>query len=253
MTELYDQVMLSRKAKMVSRPDNLYVGYVRVSTRKQGRSGLGLKAQRNAIKQHCKFARLTLSDVRVEVESAKNMNDRSVWNELLQLVEQGLITGIVCAKLDRATRDGMDWGALVKKSRAEGWKLILLDMQADLETAAGRLQAWQHVGYAQYERELIGERTSAAMQVLKAQGKRLGRPRSVPKEILLLVLTQYHACGSYGVVANLLNEHEIPTARGGKVWYRATIAKMLASQDAEKLLKKIVKQGRKSMTVEAAA
>lgn len=228
----------------LARTPRIFVGYLRVSTQKQKRSGLGLKAQKRAIKERAKRDGITIIEWVPEAQSAKD-TVRDGWQLCLEMVRTGQAQGIIAAKMDRATRDTVDWELLQRESRAGGWTLILLDLHADLETAAGRQQARQQASYAQYERELIGERTRDALAVKRKQGVRLGRPRTIPKEILVWVLTTYHALGSYEAVAKLLNLHAVPTAQGAAVWHRYTVSKMVASQDAQGVLKKILKQDKK--------
>jgi hypothetical protein len=72
-------------------------------------------------------------------------------------------------------------------------------------------------------RRLIGERTKAALAVKQAQGVRLGRPRSLPDEVVERIVTARNHGKTWKAIADELNDDGIPTAQGGKAWYRATV------------------------------
>lgn len=81
--------------------------------------------------------------------------------------------------------------------------------------------------FAEYERHLIGQRTSAALQQRKAQGVRLGRPERVPEEIVQRIVREYLAGERLTAIARGLQEDRVPTVRGGIAWRASTIAGVL--------------------------
>jgi DNA invertase Pin-like site-specific DNA recombinase len=83
--------------------------------------------------------------------------------------------------------------------------------------------------FAEYERQLIGQRTSAALQAKKAAGARLGRPRVMDPALTARIVAQRAMGHSLGAIARHLNEDGIPTVRGGRCWLPATIAAVLKS------------------------
>lgn len=144
-----------------------YVAYYRVSTKKQGASGLGLEAQREAVHsrigcQNCIIAEYT------EIESGKK-NNRAV---LLQALEETKRTGatLVVSKMDRLSREMF----LIHKLRDTGVKFICLDLP-DMTTLSVGIFAT----IAQHERETISARTKAALAAKKAQGAKLGKPENL--------------------------------------------------------------------------
>lgn len=205
------------------------VGYTRVSTDEQGRSGLGLDAQRAAI-----IARATqqnwevtwLEDIGV---SAKSLH-RPGLQEALAVLETGDADAIVTAKLDRLSRSVMDFGHLLERSRKRGWGIVVLDFDLDTTTAAGRMFAGVMMQFAQFERELIGERTSAAMRAAKARGIHVGRPATLSKDAEVRLYELRAAGLSHTRIAAQLNAERVPTAHGGKAWYATTVARILKRQ-----------------------
>jgi DNA invertase Pin-like site-specific DNA recombinase len=83
--------------------------------------------------------------------------------------------------------------------------------------------------FAEYERHLIGQRTSAALQQKKAQGARLGRPRTLDPDVTARIVSERSAGKSLPSIARGLNEDEVPTARGGRAWLPGTVWGVLRS------------------------
>lgn len=79
------------------------------------------------------------------------------------------------AKLDRLRRSIVNAANIIESAQAQGWSLVIVDLGVDLSTAAGRMMAMNLVNIAQYERELISERTKAALAAKNRRGERIGR------------------------------------------------------------------------------
>ena len=79
------------------------------------------------------------------------------------------------------------------------------------------------------QRRLIGERTKAALAVKKAQGVRLGRPPTLPHDVVRRIKSAKEAGASWSAIARDLNRDGIPTARGGRKWYPSTIRSVVLS------------------------
>jgi len=142
-----------------------YVTYIRVSTQQQGRSGLGLDAQRKAVSDYlAAYAGHVVGEFR-EVESGK-VNDRPQLQAALKRCRQSRATLLV-AKLDRLSRSA----AFLLSLRDSGVKFICADLPDANELTIGVLAA-----VAQHEREMISARTRAALAAAKARGVRLGSP-----------------------------------------------------------------------------
>lgn len=140
-----------------------FVAYYRVSTQKQGRSGLGLEAQRQAVADH--IGRAPDHEF-TEVESGKR-TDRP---ELLRALDLAELTGstLIVAKLDRLSRDA----AFLLKLQSSPVPILFADMpQAD------RLVIDVMAMLAEWERDQISKRTKAALAVAKARGRNVGGDR----------------------------------------------------------------------------
>jgi DNA invertase Pin-like site-specific DNA recombinase len=141
-----------------------FVAYFRVSTDRQGRSGLGLEAQRRSVLDYLNGGRWELTAEFTEVESGKR-SDRPELDKALAACKK-YKAKLVIAKLDRLSRNLafiatlMDSGEFVAVDNPHANKLTIHILAA----------------VAQHEREIISARTSAALQAAKARGKRLGNP-----------------------------------------------------------------------------
>jgi DNA invertase Pin-like site-specific DNA recombinase len=154
------------------------VGYVRVSTDKQADSGVSLDAQRRKLELYAELHDLELVEIVVDAgESAKTL-DRPGLQRCLEMLRTKEVGALLVAKLDRLTRSVRDMGDLVATyfgDRARhGAELLSVSDQIDTRTAAGRLVLNVLMSVSQWEREAIGERTSTAMQYLRAQGRYTG-------------------------------------------------------------------------------
>jgi DNA invertase Pin-like site-specific DNA recombinase len=147
------------------------VAYYRVSTQKQGRSGLGLEAQQVAVEAFCQTHGLTLDSSFTEVESGK----RSDRPELAKAFAKARrVRGVVLiAKLDRLARDVHFVAGLIK----QGTPFICVDAAND-DTFVLHIKA----SVAQEEAQKISTRTKDALAAAKARGVRLGNPQNLTNE-----------------------------------------------------------------------
>src|SRR6202048_4660789 len=141
---------------------SLFVAYYRVSTDRQGRSGLGLEAQRAAIRGY--LGQATPSAEFTEIQTGKR-NDRPELERALALCRKRKAK-LVIAKLDRLSRNLAFIAALMDS----GVEFVAVD-----NPHATRLTLHILAAVAEHEREMIAERTKAALQAAKARGVRLGR------------------------------------------------------------------------------
>lgn len=216
-----------------------FVAYCRVSTDKQGRSGLGLEAQQAAIEAFLRPGDVLLQPPYIEVESGKKANRP----QLQAAIERCHRTGatLLIAKLDRLSRDAHFLLGLQKA----GVRFIAVDMPEANELVVGIMAL-----VAQQERKMISERTKAALTAAKARGQKLGgdrgyRPSVAPDAALatavrqrkadhaafgvLPVIEQLQAQGaaSLNALAARLNELGHRTPRGGS-WTATAVKRVLA-------------------------
>lgn len=219
-----------------------FVAYYRVSTDKQGRSGLGLEAQKEAVRSYLDGGKWKLIAEYTEVESGKN-NERPKLQEALHRAK---VTGatLVIAKLDRLSRNV----AFIVNLKESGVKFVCADMPD-----ANELTVHLFAAIAQHERKIISERTKNAMAAAKRKGKVFGNPngakalrglgnRSAVKAIkvkadkhaaeIMPVIRDIQASGaaSFREIADELNAREILTARDGQ-WHASTVRNLMLRGD----------------------
>ncbi len=212
-----------------------FVSYIRVSTLKQGASGLGLESQQAVIAQHLAASGGVELAQYVEVESGKT-DDRPQLEAALLHCRQTRST-LITAKLDRLSRNA----EFLFKLHNAGVKFIALDMPEVTTLMLGVLAT-----VAQHERETISARTKAALAARRARGLPLGTPRDltayavaagVKGRAALLGKVQKHAadmapqieraraeggCTTLRCVASWLNDQGFVTLRG-KQWTAAAV------------------------------
>lgn len=211
-----------------------FVAYYRVSTDRQGKSGLGLDAQRKSVMDYLNGGAWDLMGEFVEVESGKH-SDRPKLAEALEACRKHKAR-LVIAKLDRLSRNL----AFIATLMDSGVEFVAVD-----NPHANKLTVHILAAVAQHEREMISERTKAALQAAKARGKRLGNPRlaeAAQRGVdalkagadqfaanVLPIIRDLQKAGtrSANAIALKLNERGVKTARGGK-WTHVQVGMVLA-------------------------
>lgn len=201
-----------------------YVAYYRVSTPKQGESGLGLEAQKAAVKLFLQGSPIETEFI--EVESGKKNNRL----QLEAAIARAKLTGatLVIAKLDRLSRNA----AFIFTLKDSGVDFVCADMP-DAHTLTIGIFAV----LAQHERELISSRTRAALKAKKEQGYELGKPANLTtagrlkgaavgrskalnsrenKQATHLILGERAKGASFQKIAEILNTLGYATSRGNR-------------------------------------
>lgn len=208
------------------------IGYCRVSTEEQGDSRAGLEAQESAIRAEVTHRGWTLVDVRSDVASGKSLRRRDHLGSALRDLRDGKADTLVVAKLDRLSRSVLDFAGVMETANQEGWSLVVLDLGVDTTTTNGELIANIMIALAQWERRIIGDRTRAALDAVRARGTSLGRKRNVSPETVRLIRVLRDSGQSYGSIADSLASEGIPTAQGGR-WHAATVKKIHETYSGE--------------------
>ena len=140
----------------------IYVSYIRVSTKRQGDSGLGLEAQQDIIKHYYK----DIAHEFLEIGSGKNVTDRPVLKQAVKFCKDNMAT-LVVAKVDRLSRDVIDGLTILKElnGRVEFF---------DLPGSVDKLILTMFFAFAEREREIIGIRTRAALNRKRERGEPMG-------------------------------------------------------------------------------
>jgi DNA invertase Pin-like site-specific DNA recombinase len=203
------------------------VTYIRVSTAQQGKSGLGLAAQRSALAQFAKAEGLELAQEFVEVESGKGSDaiERRPQLKAALSAAKKLKCAVVVAKLDRLSRDVHFISGLM----AHKVPFVVAALGLDADPFMLHLYA----AFAEKERSLISQRTRAALAAAKERGVVLGsatlhiaRERAIAsnqaaaderaaKVLPIIRKAQKAGATSLRAIAQVLNDRGIPTPRGG--------------------------------------
>lgn len=148
-----------------------FVSYLRVSTAKQGKSGLGLDAQREAINNYLNGGSWEVLKEFVEIESGKN-NNRPKLKEALEFCQMTGAT-LIIAKLDRLARNV----AFISNLMESGVEFVACDLPQ-----ANKFTIHILAAVAEHEREMISKRTKDALKAAKAKGVKLGSPQNLNHE-----------------------------------------------------------------------
>ena len=209
-----------------------FVSYYRVSTDRQGRSGLGLDAQKEAVQQRLNGGRWQLVAEFVEIESGKRAKRPQLDAALAACKKHK--AKLVVAKLDRLSRNV----SFLLKLIDSGVEVLFADLP-ELNGAMGRFMLTTMASVAELEAGLISERTKAALKAAKARGVKLGRhgaevlaPRfkaEARQRAMELepVITELKGKGlSLARIAGELNKRKVATPRGGK-WDHSSVGNVL--------------------------
>lgn len=154
---------------------NTVIGYCRVSTEEQAASGLSLEAQRERIAAYCAARGWELADVIVDAGASAATLERPGMVVVRRLMEERLVDAVVALKLDRLTRSVSDFHELLKAATRTGVGIVSVTENLDTSSATGKLMVNITASMAEWERDVIRERTSAALAVKRARGERTSR------------------------------------------------------------------------------
>ena len=214
-----------------------FVCYLRVSTDKQGASGLGIEAQREAVTQYLNGGKWVLVHEFIEIESGKN-SDRPELLKALALCKKSKATLLV-AKLDRLSRSV----SFLSRLMEAGVEFVACD-----NPHANKLMIHLLAAFAEHERDMISARTKAALAAAKARGATLGTPRNLDDTAraagreartgkatahassLQPVIETIKAAGhtSARAIAAELTRRGVPTPKGSGDWQATQVTRVLA-------------------------
>jgi DNA invertase Pin-like site-specific DNA recombinase len=219
-----------------------FVCYYRVSTARQGKSGLGLDAQRAAVATYLNGGNWQIVEEFTEIESGKN-SDRPALDKALAAARLHR-AALVVSKMDRLTRNV----AFLSRLLEAGVDVRFADLP-QIEGATGRFMVQMMVSVAELEAGMISARTKAALAQAKKRGVVLGGYRGATPTAKMrarsTAVVQARADGraadiaptirklqadgatSLRAIAAKLNKAGIPTARGGGTWSAVQVARVL--------------------------
>ena len=235
------------------------VGYVRVSTADQAKEGVSLEAQADRLRAYCQMRGLNLVEIIADegVSGTVPFCEREGGRKVLAMVKAGMVTEIIGLKLDRLFRNAHD--ALGKLGEWDKAKvgLHLVDMggaAVDTRSAMRRMMLTMLAGFAQFERDLVSERTTAALQHKRKTNRPYGHTplgfdkvedgeradgsktyRLERNEEEAALVARIHALKAEGKsllgIANTLNGEGIRGKTGGR-FYASTIKAILGNAAA---------------------
>lgn len=203
------------------------VAYIRVSTGKQVSEGYGLDDQRHRITAFCAAKGWPLERIYVDA-GVSAVKRRPEWEQLLVDVLADGITHVVSTKLTRVGRSTRDLLDTYEMLESKGVALVLIDESIDTSTPAGRLMRTILAAVAEFERELLVERTVSGMAEAKRQGVKLGRKADVPDDLADRIVAARLAGRSYQSIADTLNAEQVATPRGSAFWRPSTVHAVVA-------------------------
>lgn len=216
------------------------IAYLRVSTDRQGKSGLGLEAQRTAVTAFATAGGFTIVGEHIEVETGKGSDalDRRPQLAAALAAARKAKCAVVVAKLDRLSRDV----AFIAGLMAQRVPFLVAELGEGVDPFVLHLYA----ALAEKERAMISARTKAALAAKKAQGVRLGNRTNLPEasraggastaraadtfaaQVLPSIATiQASGANTLRAIAAGLNERRIKTARGGE-WSAVQVQRVLS-------------------------
>lgn len=210
-------------------PNGTAVAYLRVSTNEQADSGLGLDAQRRTIEDHASARGITIVEWFTDAGVSGGMmpSKRPAMREALVALADRRASVLLAAKLDRVSRsikDALDLDHLATK---QGWSVTTADMMMDTATPAGRAAMNMLLVFAQFERDMIAQRTRDALAEKKAQGIQLGKPSRLPAEVVERICREAYDGASLRTIASDLMADGVPTGSGSATWHPAQVRRVL--------------------------
>lgn len=217
------------------------IGYVRVSTGDQADNGASLDAQKAKIGAWCALSNYTLAEVFTDRGiSGKSMKNRDGLQKALALLGKGdALVVYSLSRLARSTKDAIAISELLNKKGAD---LVSLSEQIDTTSAAGKMVFRMLSVLAEFERDLVSERTKSVLSYKKAKGEKYspvpygfaedaGRLVELAEEseVVAEILTMKEQGSTLMAIADSLNTRGVQGKRGGK-WYASTVKYLIGRQ-----------------------
>lgn len=213
--------------------------YIRVSTEDQAREGFSLGEQQEKLEQLCKYKDYKVFKIYKDAGiSAKDMEHRPAFQQMLQDMRAGKINYIVAYKLDRVTRSVKDLEVLISDLEKHNCYLVCDRDDVNTSTANGRFFVRMLTVLSQLEIEIVSERTKFGLTGAIKSGHipgtcPLGYKRDeskkiiideTTKDVILRIFNMYLEGKSFQTIANILNEEKVLTPKN---WTDATIEKII--------------------------
>lgn len=192
------------------------IGYLRVSTTDQD---YGIEVQRSAIEAEAERRGWEVEWVIDQGETGKHA-DRPGLARALAMLDRGEADALVVSRLDRLSRSVVDFGSILRRAtrprgrKAKPWGLVALDIGIDMTQPTGRLVAHILIAVAEWEGDIISERTRAGLAQAKARGVQVGAVSQMDPKVVTRMRRLRSRGWSYDRIATHLNAQGVPTPRG---------------------------------------
>lgn len=205
--------------------------YARVSTQMQVNDGMSLGAQERELRRAAELAGFTeIELLREEGRSGKSIQGRPVLREALDRLDRGDAGAIFVTRIDRLARSTKDFLSIVDRANANGWRIVMLDLNLDTATYQGRFVVTVMSALAEMERAIIAERQKDVHKDRREKGLKWGvdlGPKPRIDDELYETLKKYRSRGmSYRAIADRLNKDGVKTAFNKK-WHPTTVKNYL--------------------------
>lgn len=216
--------------------------YIRVSTEDQAREGFSLGEQKEKLLQLCKFKEYKIFKIYEEAGiSAKDMEHRPAFIQMLEDMKKGKINYIVAHKLDRVTRSVRDLEELISLLEKHNTYLVCDRDDVNTSTANGRFFVRMLTVLSQLEIEIVSERTKFGLNGAIKSGhlpgkiplgyKKDGNKKTIidetTKDIITRIFDMYLSGKSYQQISNILKKEKVLAP---KIWYDSTIQTVLENK-----------------------
>jgi DNA invertase Pin-like site-specific DNA recombinase len=185
-----------------------------------------------AIERECQARGWTIVATHTDAGiSGKSMASRPGLAAALAVIESGDAGTIMASKLDRLSRSVKDFGTLMEQAQAGRWNLCALDVGVDLSSPQGELIASIMASTSRWECRIISVRTADALAQKRAAGVKLGRPRTVPDDVVKRIRAARAENKGWSAIARDLNTgpNRVPTPKGGE-WYPTSVRQVALSR-----------------------
>lgn len=212
------------------------VGYVRVSTQDQAREGWSLDAQRRRIAAYCEAKGWPLERIYAD-EGVSAVKHRPQWEQLLTDVLADGVTHVVALKLDRFGRSAFDLLGTYDMFERKDVALVCIEDNIDTSTPAGRLMRTVLAAIAEFERDLISQRTKIGLEEARAKAAergevlRLGSPVLIAEDVEQRIVAMRRDGMTMRAIAAQLTDEGVPTVKGGP-WNLGTVDRVLKRHSA---------------------
>jgi DNA invertase Pin-like site-specific DNA recombinase len=205
--------------------------YARVSTQLQVNDGVSLDVQERQLQSAAEIAGFVdIELVREEGRSGKSISGRPALTDALKRLDKGEAQAIFVTRIDRLARSTKDFLSIIDRANANGWRLVMLDLNLDTATYQGRFVVTIMSALAEMERGIISERQKDVHKDRRSRGLvwgvDMGPKNKTPEDIRQRIVDERASGASLRKIADGLNRDAIPS-QNGRQWYPTTVKNLL--------------------------